>query len=238
MDIHNSQGEKLEHAVHEADRDDVIVVIGHGVTGDMDRDLIIALADGLQERGWPCVRFSFSGNGNSEGSFEEMCITKEVGDLTAVIDQMKGAKKLAYIGHSMGAAVGALTAAKDDRINVLVSLAGMVHTKTFCEQEFGQEVPGEGSMWEDASYPLTQLFVDDLHAIDCTVPAVKDIRTPWLFVHGDKDDVVLPVDSVELHAVLKGKKKHVVLEGADHCFEMRFEDVVEEIDTWLTLQLK
>ena len=91
MDIHNSQGEKLEYAVHEADRDDVIVVIGHGVTGDMDRDLIIALANGLQERGWPCVRFSFSGNGNSEGSFEEMCITKEVGDLTAVIDQMKGA---------------------------------------------------------------------------------------------------------------------------------------------------
>ena len=38
--------------------------------------------------GIPALRFSFSGNGGSEGRFEDSCITKEVEDLGAVIDAL------------------------------------------------------------------------------------------------------------------------------------------------------
>lgn len=238
MKVHNKHGEVIDHAFHPTERDDVLVVVAHGVTGDKDRELIVEVTNRLVAAGWPCLRISYSGCGASEGKFEDMCINKEVDDLHAVLDQVKGSKKVAYIGHSMGGAVGALAAAKDDRLSVLVSLAGMVHTKRFCETEFGDQVPGEGCMWEDETNPVSQTFVDDLHDIGNTLTAARDIRSPWLMLHGDKDDVVLPKDSEDLFLTLRGKKKHVVLEGADHCFEGFYDSLAEESDQWLKLHLK
>ncbi|SHI44229.1 hypothetical protein SAMN02745181_0129 [Rubritalea squalenifaciens DSM 18772] len=233
MDIRNRHGEKIDHAFHEADRDDVLVVLAHGVTGDKDREMLMTLANGLAAKGWPAMRMSFSGNGHSEGDFRDSTVSKEVDDLHAVLDQVKGSKKIAYIGHSMGGAVGALAAAKDDRINVLVSLAGMVRTKDFCDTEFGEETPDSGYMWEDDTKPLSQAYVDDMHAIGDTFAAARDVRTPWLLIHGTEDDVVLPKDSDDLYLKLKGKKKLVRVEGADHMFANDYDLLIEEIDDWL-----
>ena len=41
----------------------------------------------------------------------------------------------------MGGVVGTLTAASDDRIKFLISLAGMVNTKSFYAREFVEETP-------------------------------------------------------------------------------------------------
>jgi len=235
--VYNKQGEKLEYALHEAECDDVLVIIAHGLTGNMDRELCTFLAEGLAKKGYPSLRFSYSGHGGSEGKFEEMTISKEVDDLQAVIDQHKGTKKLAYIGHSMGAAVGALTAAKDDRIQLLVSLAGMVFTRQFYDQEFSEQQAGESLMWEKEECPLSLAFQDDLSAIDSVIPAVKDIRLPWLILHGADDDVVLPKHSEELFNFIKGKKKHVVYEGEEHHFESCLPKVLDEVTQWLELHL-
>ena len=129
-------------------------------------------------------------------------------------------------------------AAKDDRINILVSLAGMVETKAFCQAEFGEEIPGKGFMWEEEDYPLSQLFVDDLHRIESTICAAREVRSPWLIIHGDQDDVVLPKDSQSLFNNLKSKKKHVVIEGADHCFEGHYDQLASEISDWLGVYVK
>lgn len=238
MDIRNQHGEKIDHAFHPADRDDVLVVLAHGVTGDKDREMLVTLAEGLAAKGWPAMRMSFSGNGASEGDFRDSTISKEVDDLQAVLDQVKGAKKIAYIGHSMGGAVGALAAAKDDRIDVLVSLAGMVRTKDFCETEFGMETPGTGCMWEDESKPLSQAYVDDMHAIDTTFDAAENVRAPWLLIHGTEDDVVLPKDSDDLYPRLKVKKKLVKVEGANHMFPNDYDLLISEVNAWLGEHLK
>ena len=74
--------------------------------------------------GVPALRFSFSGNGNSEGSFEESCITKEIGDLGAVLDALPG-RQVLYVGHSMGGAVGVIRATRDERIRVQSSLSSL-----------------------------------------------------------------------------------------------------------------
>jgi len=115
---------------------------------------LLSLVESLSDLGWPCLRFSFSGHGKSEGKFTEMTISKEVSDLQSLLDQYKGSKKIAYIGHSMGAAVGALTVAKEDRISTLISLAGMVNTKAFYDQEFGELIPDQDSMWDESDFPL------------------------------------------------------------------------------------
>ena len=65
----NRHGERLDVSFHPGSHEDRLVLIGHGVTGDKDRPLVAAVAEGLAAKGWPCLRISFAGNGGSEGDF-------------------------------------------------------------------------------------------------------------------------------------------------------------------------
>jgi len=116
-------------------RPDVVVIV-HGVTSQRDRPWARDLAAALSAREIAVVQFSFSGNGASEGRFEDATPTKEVEDLGSILDAFAG-WRVACIGHSMGSAVGLLRAGSDPRIAVLVSLAGMVHVHRFMQRHFG-----------------------------------------------------------------------------------------------------
>src|SRR5262249_35233469 len=148
-EIRNGSGEKIDFTYHPGRTGArELVIVGHGVTGNKDRSFVVALAEGLSQAGVPALRISFAGNGASGGKFTDCTISKEVEDLSSVLDGARDVE-ICYAGHSMGGAVGVLRVARDRRIRALVSLAGMVHTKAFAEREFGMVKPGEGFMWDD-----------------------------------------------------------------------------------------
>ena len=180
------------------------------------------------------MRFSFSGNGGSEGRFEDSTIRKGVGDLAAVMATVPQEKRIAYVGHSMGAAVGVLTARKRMSPQVLVSLAGMVRTADFLEREFGEVVPGEGCMWGEEGCPLSRVFAEDLRGIGDVLGAAGELMQPWLLIHGTDDDVVPVKDSKDAYAVARCEKRLVELPGEGHSFgEESYQQVVNSIDAWL-----
>jgi len=210
------------------------VILGHGVTGNKDRPHLVALADGLAARGWPCLRISFSGNGGSEGRFEDCCITKEIGDLQAVLDAVPDTTNVIYVGHSMGAAVGVLTAARDLRIRALISLAGMTYTAAFVAREFSTVVPGQGYMWEDENFPLSPTYVDDMNAIGDTRSAAEAVLQPWLLIHGSADDLVPVQDSRDAFEAASCEKQWLEIAGAEHSFaEANYPQLIEVVDRWL-----
>ncbi len=229
----NSSGESLDFRYHPGDREDFLVILGHGVTGNMDRPLIVHLANQLSTNGWPSLRFSFAGNGNSEGEFSDSTITKEVDDLRCLIESHGKGRRLIYIGHSMGGAVGVIAASKKDTFDGLVSLAGMVDTTKFCETEFGEVTPDEGFMWDDEECPLSQAYVDDLHAIGDTIASARKVRNPWLLLHGSEDDVVPLQDSQTAYGVSEADAELVVIDGADHVFTDHLEPMSDEVLRWL-----
>lgn len=233
--ITNSSGEEIDYERLDGDGrfSDWIVLLGHGVTGNRDRPVIADTANALNQAGFTALAFSFSGNGKSEGAFHDSCVSKGVKDLEAVINAVEG-KKIAYIGHSMGAAIGVLTAAKSDKIQRMVSLAGMVNTKQFAQTEFGDETPDQGCMWEDEDCPLSQAFMDDLCQIVGTVIEQTDqVTAPWLLLHGSADDVVLPQDSVDIKERLGDRVDHMVIEGADHSFNDHRHAQLDTVLNWL-----
>ena len=233
-EIRNRTGERIDHSFHPGTRADALVILGHGVTGNKDRPHLIALAEGLAAHGWPCLRISFSGNGDSEGRFEDSCITKEIGDLQAVLDVVPDTAKVAYAGHSMGAAVGVLTAARDLRIRALVSLAGMTRTAAFVQREFGDVTPGEGCMWDDENCPLSSTFVEDLTSIGDTLAAAEAVIQPWLLIHGAADDVVPLQDSRDACEAATCEKQLLEIPDAGHSFdEASYPQLVEAVDQWL-----
>ena len=237
-EIKNGHGERLDYAFHEGERGAKnIVVLGHGVTGNKDRPFIVALAEGLAAVGIPALRFSFSGNGASEGRFIDSTISKEVDDLCVVLDRLND-YTICYVGHSMGGAVGVLRASEDSRIQLLVSLAGMVHTKAFAQREFGDVTPDEGFMWDEPDCPLSQAYMDDLTQINTVVDRAPQITVPWLLVHGDEDDVVPIEDSHDILERVDGQAQLITLEGASHVFSDEYTPVmVEKVVAWLKTQL-
>jgi alpha-beta hydrolase superfamily lysophospholipase len=219
--IHNPQSEKLDYSFHDAGpQAHTLVVIGHGVTGNKDRPWDLALANTLAENGFHALRFSFAGNGDSQGDFRDCTISKELSDLDAVLNAAlaAGHTNIAYAGHSMGGAVGVLAAAVDPRIQYLISLAGMVHTAKFAQTEFSDATPDQGFMWEDEDCPLSSTFINDMNAIDSVLHHAPDIHVPWLLVHGTTDDVVPIEESREIFSLANEPKKFVELPGAGHVF--------------------
>ena len=197
-----------------------IALLGHGVTGDKDRPVIVETAKALNAAGFDTLRFSFAGNGDSAGDFRDATITKEAGDLAAVLGTVSPTyPNIAYIGHSMGGAVGVLQASKDPRIKALVSLAGMVDTKAFAKTEFDEVIPDQGCMWDEPDCPLSSQFMEDLcQTIGSVAPQAEQVRAPWLLIHGTADDVVLPKDSLQIQSIKGDSVDFISIEGADHSF--------------------
>ena len=221
-EIRNAQGELLDYtcAVGANGLRD-LVVIGHGVTANKDRPWLVALADALAAAEVATLRLSFSGNGESDGRFEDSTISKEVEDLGAVLDAIHGAgpgSRILYAGHSMGGAVGVLRAATDPRIHALISLAGMVHTQAFAVRKFGDLAPGSALMWDKPECPLSQSFMDDMATIDSVLDPAAAIAIPWLLVHGSGDEVVPLQDSRDARAAAGARPELAELPGVDHVF--------------------
>lgn len=237
-EIKNKHGEKIDYTLHTPSKEsNTIVVLGHGVTGNKDRPFVVALAEALAEAGVHALRFSFSGNGASAGRFVDSNISKEVEDLGSVLDHLSGSK-IGYIGHSMGGAVGVLRAARDPRINFLVSLAGMVHTKAFAEREFGTVTPGQGFMWDDSNCPLSEAYMSDLRKIDSVVNEAPKIKVPWLLIHGSEDDVVPVQDSRDIFAKANEPKKLVEIPGANHVFAGEGTNpMIQHVVSWIKKQI-
>lgn len=243
--IQNSRGEKLDYTFAPgADghkKSGWIVVLGHGVTGNKERPVVVDPAKALNAVGFDTLRFSFAGNGDSEGDFRDATISKEVGDLNAVLEVVSADyPKIAYVGHSMGGAVGVIQAAGDKRINALVSLAGMVNTKAFAETEFGEETPDDGLMWEEEDCPLSSQFMHDLcETVGSVAPSADSVTVPWLLVHGTADDLVLLKDTETIRDRKGDAVKVVWVEGADHSFSESAHKsaMTEAVVAWLSSQV-
>ncbi len=233
----NPSGELLDTAFHPGTRADRLVILGHGLTGNKDRPLLVALAGALSAAGWPCLRISYAGNGLSEGRFTAATLSKEVRDLRALIAALPRETRLAYVGHSMGGAVGALTTAVEPRIATLVSLAGMVRTAAFVKREFSGITPGTGHMWDKPECPLSQEFLEQMLKPGSTLAAARLITVPWLLVHGTADDLVPDADSREAHAAAECVKRLILLEGAGHSFAEDYQPVITACQLWLETHL-
>lgn len=232
MEIHNERGERLDCAFQPGapGRRD-IVVIAHGVTSNKDRPWLVELARALEREGLASLRVTFAGNGASEGRFEDCTPTREVADLGSVLAALEG-WRVAYAGHSLGAAVGVLRAARDERLRALVSLAGMLHVARFFETHFG-ELPYGAPMLGKAHCPWNRALAEDARALGSLVDAARAVRVPWLLVHGTADELVPHQDALDAQRAAGATARVELLPGVDHRFGGAVEPMTRLVAPWL-----
>ncbi len=190
--------------------------------------------------GSPPLLISFAGNGASEGRFEDVTPTKEAADLGSVLDALeaRGVQHVAYVGHSMGGAVGVLRASADPRIEALVSLAGMFHVHAFMQRTFGHLVPGEGLMLDKPGCVWSRTLADDAERLGSLTAQAAAVRVPWLLVHGDADELVPLQDSLDARAAAGGRPDLVVLPGVDHRFTDAIQAMCAAVVPWLEARIR
>jgi uncharacterized protein len=247
FEIRNAQGERIDHAFRDARGTSLhgappnsVVVIGHGVTSHWDRPWQTELSTALGDAGLASVLVSFAGNGASEGRFEDATPTKEAADLGSVLDALQtwGVRRFAYVGHSMGGAVGVLRASVDLRIEALVSLAGMFHVHAFMQRTFGHLEPGEGLMLDKPGCIWNRTLEADATRLGSLTSQAAAVRVPWLLVHGDVDELVPLQDSLDARAAAGGRPDLVVLPGVDHRFTDAIPAMYAAVVPWLEAHVR
>lgn len=239
--IRNKKGEKIDYTFHYgSEKNRFLLIVAHGVTADKDASIVTTLSERVAMEGMSVLRFSFTGNGESEGRFEECTISKEIEDLQSILTiATECGWRPIFAGHNMGSAVGILTASIDSRIQLLISLAGVVSTEVFCEAEFGGVTPGEGYMWGNSDCPLSQEFVNDMKQIKSVLPRASGLELPWLLVHGTADEIVPITESHLLLSNVENSRELVEVDGADHLFSGNSTNTLaDSVIDWLGRKLQ
>lgn len=226
IQFENHRGERLAGTLHQPEGPPVgAVVAGHCFTCSRHTGIIRRICDELSETGLTVLRFDFSGNGQSEGRFEQSTWSKQILEMEAAVDLMKdqGAGWIGLAGHSLGAAIALLTARRNDSIGAVCRLAGRIRPSrpTYFLTSTQREILAARGQVEFTSrgrqLSIRQAFFDDAEAHDLT-EATRSLTIPMLVVHGDQDDII-PVS--EAYLARQANPQHVqlaIVEGGDHMF--------------------
>ena len=217
-----------------------LVIFAHGFKGFKDWGSHNLVAHFFAENGFRFLKFNFSHNGTTVANpidfadliaFADNTFTIELNDLKAVIDFACGGSGMPtepwvyLIGHSMGGGISIVEAAEDDRVKKLVTMAAISSFHNLwsakIEEQWrlqgityvlnkrtGQELPLKVSLLQDLDKNPGRLDI---------IAKAKEVKQPWLIVHGDADPTVPLQCAGDLKAA-QPNAELLVIPGADHTF--------------------
>ena len=216
------------------------VILCHGMDSNKNSEKLVRLAVLLAERGIVSLRFDFAYVGESSENFADISYSGEVEDLRAACSFMRHrcGQPIAVLGSSMGGTVALLYAAADPDLATLVTISAPIHPEAFPRRILS---PEQLQKWRERGFTfyngqrLNVALLEDLETID-VLRSARKIECPVLIIHGDADEVVPVEEAYELDACLAGRKKLMIMKGADHRLSdpMLMQQALTETLDWLT----
>ncbi|XP_047308662.1 uncharacterized protein LOC124912142 [Impatiens glandulifera] len=226
--IRNTHGEKLVGILHETGSKE-LVILCHGFRSTKETTTISNLAVALAEEGISSFRFDFSGNGESEGTFQYGHYHREVEDLRSVVQFFNGGnlKASTILGHSKGGNVVLLYASKYHEINTVINISGRYKLDRGMEERLGQDflerIKKDGyidikNKTEEVYFRVTEeslmnLLNTNMHEACLNISKETSVMT----VHGSEDEITPIDDAIEFPKIIPNHKLSVI-EGADHFY--------------------
>lgn len=224
IQFENHLGEVLAGTLHQPEgRPLGAVIAGHCFTCSRHTGVLRRISSQLAAAGFMALRFDFSGNGQSQGLFEQSTWSKQIAEMEAAIawTQRRGLAWIGLAGHSLGAAIALLTAQRQEAVAAVCRIAGRVSPTR--PQHF-LTPPQQKTLAEDGlvaftsrgrQLALNREFFEDAGRHDLT-EATRALKIPMLVVHGDRDEII-PVSEAHLSKAANPERVELeIVSGADH----------------------
>jgi alpha-beta hydrolase superfamily lysophospholipase len=209
----------------------------HGFKGFKDWGAHNLIAAFFAEKGYRFLKFNLSHSGVTENNqtdvtdrkaFAANTISKELFDLDAVVSYAAKtwpSSSISLIGHSRGGGLAIIQAAKDSRIDKLVTWSAISDFSSLWKKEQEQEWTKTGQIFVENArtkekMPLNSSLLDDFNQNKAQfdiIKAAKKIHIPWLILHGD-EDVNVKFSVAQKLAQQQLKAKIQKIEGANHVY--------------------
>lgn len=225
-----------------------LIIFCHGYKGFKDWGAWHLMAEQIVAAGFDFCKFNFSHNGGTPeqpidfpdlDAFANNNYSLEMQDLQAVLDFVKSADcplfttvpaSIYLLGHSRGGGIVALTAAQDERIDKVATLASVSDYRArFMEgtPHFDQwketgityvENSRTGQLLPHKFQFYTNFIKNEARLTLKT--AVKKLQIPHLIIHGTADPTVPMAEAEALHR-WNPHSELFTLDQADHVFGMK-----------------
>lgn len=239
----NSRGLTLAGLLHAPDGSTgPVVVVCHGFTGSKEgggEGMALAMGRELGRRGFNTLLFDFSGNGESEGEFQNITMSGQVEDLKCAVDwcTAAGMKPVFTVGRSFGGTTAICNAVVDSRVAGVCTWAAPARLKELFTELAEGPVDDAGELYalagEEGIIYLRRDFFEDLERYDVPALAGRLAPRPLLVIQGDRDAVVDPGDAGLIFQAAGEPRDLVVVPGADHQFSHHHDQVWEVFFRWL-----
>lgn len=209
------------------------ILILHALTGKKENKTINFLAKNLPRYGYDTIQFDFSGHGESEGKLEEATVTKQLKDITSILQNISqvNTKKVIIIGNSFSV-ITALAFSKTNKcVTGLILLSGRANYLNYIETL--EKVNDKYCLINNVL--VDSLFINDYKKYN-PLENIKIFANPILIIHGEKDKVVPKEDANLLYSSSDSSKKHlVIIKDAGHKYEKieQKKEVLESIIQFL-----
>ena len=187
-------------------------------------------------------RLDFSGCDESESDYSETSLSKLKSDLSKIFEFIKSQSKvnssrIGILGQSFGTAV---TITLEPKVKCLVMMSSVAHPKETFIKLFGDgynlngistKVKSNGTI----SKVKPQFWKDfENHKL---LESIKNIRSPILFINGEKDDKV-PLSEMEAYFEDANEpKEKIIIEGADHGLSPHRDKMYKIVVDWFKRHL-
>ena len=177
------------------------------------------LADRLaRDAGWAVLTFNFRGTGTSAGDFS---IEGWLADQRAAIDLMESRDDVMgtwIVGSSLGGALAVQTAATDERIRGVATLAAPAVLRDWARDpaRFLEHARSLGVFRTPGFPPSPSAWIRAIAEFDAAAMAVKIPPRPFLVLHGSADDVVPVGDARLLADAARGSSELRIVHAAGH----------------------
>jgi pimeloyl-ACP methyl ester carboxylesterase len=190
-------GERISAVISVPESASHTVVMTHGFAGNKEKMLFQDLEFALNQRGIATMRYDMYGHGASEGSIEELTLSKALGSLKTAVSSLRDDTMVPYeialFGYSFGGSVSMVAASQMPDVNALVTASAVSDPMKFWTQMLGEEglmacskqgfVPYRDG---ENEYKISFDFITDISTYN-TAEMAKSIECPTLIMHGDSD---------------------------------------------------
>jgi pimeloyl-ACP methyl ester carboxylesterase len=212
------------------------VVFLHGYPGNRigDHCLFVKTARDFCEHGIACLRFDFRGSGESQGAFAEVTLEGEISDAKEAIKFLGklgeiDLDRIGLLGLSIGASVATCLSANGGVrslalwapaafIDYMVERDGRIIKDPYVwlPKDYQDAIKKRGHV-DIGGYLRGKAFFESMKRID-PIREIAKYDGPVLVVQGSEDEVLMPLNSEFIYDNAKGKRRLIMIDGADHTF--------------------